>query len=385
MFWLNATFYKTYCFVVNRIAFIYLTGFSKTGGIEKFNKNVLASFKELNTNAVAYSVYDDKCDEKYVNSNQFKGFGSNKILFSISIILNAKKYDTLLIGHINLSFVAYFVKLINPTIQLILIAHGIEVWGKQKGKAEWLLRSANLILAVSNFTKHTLQTANPFVNSKKIKLLPNALDPYFVYPSKFEKPAHLLAKYNLSGEDKILLTVSRLSSEEQYKGYDRVIRSINDLSLTYPSIKYLIVGNADEVEQQRVSKLIQEEKVHDHVILTGFIEENELIDHYLLADVFVLPSKGEGFGIVLIEAMACGVNVIAGYKDGSVDALMNGELGTLIDPDNQVELIEEILNILDQPKFDSFELQKKVKEHFDFPVFKKNLNNILASLNLKIS
>ena len=67
--------------------------------------------------------------------------------------------------------------------------------------------------------------------------------------------------------------------------------------------------------------------------------------------------------------MACGVNVIAGYKDGSADALMNGELGTLIDPDNQVELVEEILNNLDQPKLDSFELQKKVKEHFDFSSF----------------
>ena len=54
----NTTFCKTYCFVVNKIAFIYLTGFSKIGGIEKFNKNVLASFKELNTNADAYSVYD---------------------------------------------------------------------------------------------------------------------------------------------------------------------------------------------------------------------------------------------------------------------------------------------------------------------------------------
>lgn len=377
----NTTFYKTCCFVVNKIAFIYLTGFSKTGGIEKFNKNVLASFKELNTNAVTYSVYDDKCDEKYFHQNNFKGFGGNKKLFSISIIRNAKKYDTLLIGHINLSFVAYLVKLVNPSIKIILIAHGIEVWKKQKGKAEWLLRNANWILAVSNFTKHILQASNPFVSSKKIKLLPNALDPYFAYPSKFKKPTYLLDRYNLQSDDKVLLTVARLSTEEQYKGYDRVIRSINKLRESYPSIKYLIVGKADEKEHQRVKALIQQENVQNSIILTGFIEENELIDHYLLADVFVLPSKGEGFGIVLIEAMACGVNVIAGYKDGSVDALINGELGTLIDPDNQIELVEEILNNLDQPKFEPHELQKKIKKYFDFPVFKKNFNTILDSLN----
>ena len=367
--------------MVNKIAFIYLTGFSKTGGIEKFNKNVLASFKELNTNAVAYSVYDDKCDEKYFNQNKFKGFAGNKKLFSFSIIRNAKKYDTLLIGHINLSFVAYLVKLMNPSIKLVLIAHGIEVWKKQKGKAEWLLRNTNWILAVSNFTKHTLQASNPYVSSKKIKLIPNALDPYFTYPSKFKKPFYLLDRYNLRPEDKVLLTVARLSADEQYKGYDRVIQSINKLSNSYHSIKYLIVGKADEKEQKRVKALIQEENVQDHIILTGFIPENELIDHYLLADVFVLPSKGEGFGIVLIEAMACGVNVIAGYKDGSVDALLNGELGTLIDPDNQVELIEEILNNLDHPKFDPFELQVKIKKHYDFSIFKENINRILGSLN----
>ena len=367
--------------MVNKIAFIYLTGFSKTGGIEKFNKNVLASFKEINSNVLAYSVYDDKCDEKYFQQKNFKGFGGNKKLFSISIIRNAKKYDILLIGHINLSFIAYLVKLINPSIKLVLIAHGIEVWKKQLGKAEWLLRNTNWILAVSNFTKHTLQITNPFISSKKIKLLPNAIDPYFTYPSKFDKPAYLLERYKLQSEAKVLLTVARLSAEEQYKGYDRVIRSIKELSSTYPSIKYLIVGNADEKELRRVKALIQQENVHDHIILTGFINENELIDHYLLADVFVLPSKGEGFGIVLIEAMACGVNVIAGYKDGSVDALINGELGTLIDPDNQVELVEEILNNLEQPKLDSTELQKKVNKHFTFPVFKRNFKTILETLN----
>lgn len=367
--------------MVNKLAFIYLTGFSKTGGIEKYNKNVLASFKELNTNAVAYSVYDDKCDGQYFDSNQFKGFGGNKKLFSISIIRNAQKFDTLLIGHINLSLVAYLVKLMNPSIRLVLIAHGIEVWQKQKGKAEWLLKNASMILAVSNFTKHTLQAANPYVSSKKIKLIPNALDPYFAYPAKFKKPTYLLDRYKLQFGDKILLTVARLSAEEQYKGYDRVIQSINQLAETYPSIKYLIVGKADDKELQRVKALIKEENVQNHIVLTGFVDEKELIDHYLLANVFVLPSKGEGFGIVLIEAMACGVNTIAGYKDGSVDALLDGELGTLINPDNQVELVEEILNNLDQPKFESFELQLKIKKQFDFSTFKENINKHLSTLN----
>jgi phosphatidylinositol alpha-1,6-mannosyltransferase len=76
----------------------------------------------------------------------------------------------------------------------------------------------------------------------------------------------------------------------------------------------------------------------DQVILTGFIDEDELGRPFLLADLFVLPSKKEGFGIVFIEALACGLPVICGNEDGSLDAIRNGELGKAINVDSMTEL-----------------------------------------------
>ena len=87
-------------------------------------------------------------------------------------------------------------------------------------------------------------------------------------------------------------------------------------------------------------KLVEEKNLTNNFILTGYIEDKELTDHYLLADVFVMPSTQEGFGIVFLEALVCGLPVIAGNKDGSVDALLNGKLGKLIDPDNIQGTIE---------------------------------------------
>jgi glycosyltransferase involved in cell wall biosynthesis len=82
------------------------------------------------------------------------------------------------------------------------------------------------------------------------------------------------------------------------------------------------------------------------VILAGFVPENELCEHYNLCDLFAMPSKGEGFGIVYLEALACGKPVLAGNKDGSRDALNDGELGVLVDPDEISDIAAQTIRIL---------------------------------------
>ena len=177
---------------------------------------------------------------------------------------------------------------------------------------------------------------------------------------------------------KVRSGVSRLSSEEQYKGYDQVINVLKKLNTDQTIIKYIIAGKADVQELSRVKQLITEQGLSDKVILTGFVKEQELIDHYLLADIFVLPSKGEGFGIVLIEALACGRKLIAGNKDGSVDALMNGELGTLVDPDDLDQLKLAIIDSLNDIKYDSLTIQESAQNNFGFHLFKNRILDYLS-------
>jgi glycosyltransferase involved in cell wall biosynthesis len=72
--------------------------------------------------------------------------------------------------------------------------------------------------------------------------------------------------------------------------------------------------------------------VHGRVVFAGYVPESEKADHYRLADAYVMPGRGEGFGIVYLEALACGVPVVASEVDGSREAVREGALGILVDP-----------------------------------------------------
>jgi glycosyltransferase involved in cell wall biosynthesis len=160
------------------------------------------------------------------------------------------------------------------------------------------------------------------------------------------KPDYLLERHAAGGK-KVLMTVSRLSKLERYKGHDRVIRTLPRLLVQHPDTIYLIVGDGDD--RSRLESLAVEYGVAKNIQFTGSVPPEELPDYFRLADVFVMPSAGEGFGIVFLEAMATGVRVIGGSQDGSRDALCDGALGTLVDPENSEELESAILTALADP------------------------------------
>lgn len=360
-----------------KILFLYLDAFKQTGGIEKFNRAFIKAIcdisndKEISFRAI--SVYDSKPDNRYIEELKHNGFKGNKFFFVINSILRAFSFNTVVIGHLNLAPVGILIKIFKPNVNMILIAHGIEVWEKQPFIKSKLIKKSDTILAVSNFTKNKILVHNK-IPPEKIKIFPNTLDPFFKPPNKKEKPAYLMKRYGLTSEDKIILTVTRINSFESYKGYDKVLEALPELIKKIPVIKYILVGKYDLYEEKRIKNKVKSLGIEEHFILTGFIKEEELTNHYLFADVFVMPSKKEGFGIVFIEAAACGTTVIAGNKDGSVDALLNGQIGKLVDPDNLNEIKKAIIDTIENPVTNNRDL---VIENFGFEQFKKRIRAML--------
>jgi glycosyltransferase involved in cell wall biosynthesis len=86
------------------------------------------------------------------------------------------------------------------------------------------------------------------------------------------------------------------------------------------------------------------------VVFTGYVPEWEKSDLYRLADAYVMPSRGEGFGIVLLESMACGTPVVASRVDGGCEALRDGELGVLVDPADSTDIRQGVLKALKRPR-----------------------------------
>ncbi len=364
-----------------KIMFLALTAFSNMGGIEKFNRAFMKALVQLQQplqfTASFAGMYDLKVDESYIPAKHFTAYHGNRIKFVVQSFLRSLATDELIIGHINLAIIGVLYKFFRPQKKLTIICHGIEVFEPVSGIKKKLLQKADLILAVSSFTKNKLIEQQQ-VPEEKIIIFPNTLDPHFQLPADFSKPYYLKLRYGITEGEKVIFTLTRLNSEEGYKGYDKVIRVLPQLLKEGLQVKYILAGKADEAEAKRMQQLIEELNLQHHVLIPGFIAEEEVTDHYLLADVFAMPSKGEGFGIVFLEAMACGLPVIAGNKDGSVDALKNGELGTLVDPDSLHEIAVALQKVLTEP-VQQQNLQQKMLHYFSFEKYKERLQQLVRA------
>jgi len=213
----------------------------------------------------------------------------------------------------------------------------------------------------------------------KITVLHNALDPYFKKPDVQKNTNYLRKRYGIQKEDQVLVTVTRMSSAEKYKGYDQVLTAMAGIENgAKKNIKYILAGKADASENERISKLIEENQLEKQVIRPGFISDDELQDHYQLADLFIMPSKMEGFGIVLIEAAASEAKVMAGDGDGSKEALQNGKFGQLVDPDNSLLLQAAIQNNLSaiSNHMNGKQLYQEAYEYYSAVAYMKRFKNI---------
>lgn len=364
-----------------KILFYYLSAFGNTGGIEKFNRCFIKALNDISHEsglvASVFSAYDSDADARYASDIYFKGFGRERTKSLLHVVRQAFKHDVVVLGHINLAIAGILVKFLRPKCKLVVITHGIEVWSKLGVIKKLCLRKANLILAVSHYTRNQLVLKNG-INPEKILLFPNTIDPFFKLPENPAKPPYLMERYGLTEEKMVILTISRLMSSEKEKGYDKVIAALPQILGRVPEAVYVIGGKYDDKEKHRINELLQHYNVADKVILPGFIKEEELADHYCLANVFIMPSRKEGFGIVFLEALACGSPVIGGNQDGSVDALMNGYLGRLINPTRTDEIANAIFEHRERLSLSSrLAKQNTVRSNYRFENYKQNLKTVI--------
>ncbi|MDB5150547.1 MAG: glycosyltransferase family 4 protein [Mucilaginibacter sp.] len=334
-----------------------------------------------NWNFKLFSLYDSRYDlmDRYLPAENYTGFGNHRTMLALKTISATIDTDIVILSHVNLSLIGITIKLINPKCQVWLIAHGIEVWRPVNFiKRMFLKRYCDKIICVSKFTSKQMVHWH-HSDPNKCMVLNNAVDPFIKLPETFEKPEYLLNRYSLTPANQVIFTLTRLASSEQYKGYEQVIKAISRIKHIFPGVKYVLSGQYDSKEEIRIRDLINAYQVNDEVILTGFLNENELTDHFLLSDLFVLPSKKEGFGIVFVEALACGLPVICGNADGSTDAIRDGELGTAINVDDLDELERTIVEYLKSPLTITTRqnLQNQCLLYFNEKHYRSNLQKLI--------
>jgi glycosyltransferase involved in cell wall biosynthesis len=263
-------------------------------------------------------------------------------------------------------------------------AHGIEAWKIQSAVKRRALCQADLIVPVSEFTRDAMML-DLDLPAERFRVLHNTFhEAEFVLA---EKPAFLLAKYGLSPATPVILTVARLDASEQYKGYEQVVRALPGILSAFPEARYILAGQGKDAG--RVRTLAASMGVGHALIMPGFVGQEELPAHYSLCDVFVMPSKKEGFGIVFLEALACGKPVVAGNKDASVNALRDGALGLLVDPDDCRAVADAVLSVLSRSSshpllFKPEELRALAIRHFGADRFRSSVRRLLEEYGLSV-
>lgn len=156
----------------------------------------------------------------------------------------------------------------------------------------------------------------------------------------------------LSGKRRII----SIGGIKYRKGYLEALKAISILVKKYENINYIAIGNVDDVEyKKQIDGFISKEKLKENVIFTGLISEERKKKFLLESDIFLLlPMQTsfdfEGFGLVYLEANACGLPTIGSKDSGAADAIKEGYSGFLVDPKNPPEVADKISNLLDDPR-----------------------------------
>lgn len=332
-----------------RILVLLHDAFGGRGGIAKFNRDLLralASHPETREVVCLPRVIVEEVGElpAKLDYRVRAAEGASAYARELAKVLAGPRwFDLVICGHVRLVRLLAPLRL-RPPAPTGLVLHGVDAWEPFGGALTRNgLRRIDWFLSVSRFTKKKF-CAWSGVDPAKGVVIPNAVDLARFTPGP-KHPA-LLQRYGLAGR-RVLMGFGRLDARERYKGFDEVLDALPALSRDHPDIAYMICG--DGSDRARLEAKAQALGVRERVVFTGYVDEAEKVDHYRLADCFLLAGWGEGFGIVLIEAMAAGVPAIASNLDASSEAVGDGAFGIVVNPKDPADLRRGIEAALARP------------------------------------
>jgi phosphatidyl-myo-inositol dimannoside synthase len=310
-----------------RILHLGTDSFGGYGGIALYNRELvaaMASHPAVEEVVVVPRIIRGAIEPLPRNVTFIAAAARNRLAYLNALRGLRRRFDLVICAHVNLLPLARLI-----TKHSLLMLYGIEAWKPLRDPlSNRLVRNVDAVVSISEITLRRFLGWSAYLGP--MHLLPNSVHAewYGIRPRNRE----LMARYGLEGK-RVLMTLGRVVAAERYKGFDEVLDILPFLD---DDISYVIAGGGNDIRrlQRRAAAL----GVADRVVFTGLLPELEKADLYTLADVYVMPSRGEGFGFVFLEAMACGVPVIASRLDGGREAVRQGAIGRLVDPTSSAEI-----------------------------------------------
>jgi phosphatidyl-myo-inositol dimannoside synthase len=366
------------------------TTFTGFGGIPTYNRLVCRVLNERSKTSGDYvlvatdELKDIEREAAKLPELRLQGFAGNRVgmikrLLSLGL---SKKFDLALIGHVNYAPLGLLLKLLQPRLRYGVMLYGIEAWQRLPRLRALALRQADFMISISDYTKQRAVETNG-LSADRIHLLANALEwddrtgPDI--DSQESVPTKSFSSSGHQATDRVnMLSVCRLDQYERYKGVDKIIEVLGQVSQSVPDVHYTVIGDGTDLERHK--ELARRLGVSDRVSFPGFVDDETLRDCYRDCDLFVLPSAGEGFGFVFLEAMRFSKAVVAADSGGAPEVVENNVTGRLVEYGQQQELAETLIDLLLDPERCEQMGQagyQKLQEKFTFPHFKETFTEIL--------
>ncbi len=258
-------------------------------------------------------------------------------LYFLSVYWKVRKLKPDIIHEQAIQGIGAFIKRLSD-IPYVLFPRGTDLYFASSFFRKFLVK-----FALSNADALLAQTPHMAREMKEICLKEAVVIPNGVDPDRFMKFPREEARHKLgiTEQEKIVLCVANLREE---KGQKYLIKAMKKVVIDYPESRLFIVGN--DFQNGKIQRLALEKDLEQKAVFTGFIPPDEVPEYMAAADVFALPSLGEGFPNALLEAMAAWLPVVATEVGGVPDIVTDGENDFLVEPMNSEQLAEKILFLL---------------------------------------
>jgi phosphatidylinositol alpha-1,6-mannosyltransferase len=358
------------------------TGLTEHGGIQQYGRQAAAVIAghardsgeeylllglndpagqhEIETAGVAYKII---------------GFARNKPRMVAATLRDARAARLVYLNHPNLAPLTLALRALNPAIRCIVSTYGFDVWEPLPIVRRLGLRYADVVTAIAKFNA---VKAIEFqgIAPEKIAIVPCALDADFCKTNR-AAPAPSCNRTN----GPMMLTVARLVRGErrEHKGIDCVIQALPEVIKAIPDACYVVVGDGDD--RSRLEQLARDAGVGERVRFTGAIDDAAVRSIYGACEIFVMPSRSEGFGIVFLEAMALGKPVIGGNHGGTPEIWDDGTAGFLVEHGDLAALADRIKLLLSDGALRSrmgAAGRRIVATRYSFDHFRRNFTELLG-------
>ncbi|HWQ52564.1 MAG TPA: glycosyltransferase family 4 protein [Bryobacteraceae bacterium] len=343
--------------------------YSAHGGVQSYSRRlgeVMSAWSDSRCMALNYvslldTDYVDGLHSQPARYEHFGGAGGSKPRFVKMAASMARQGHpaVAVVAHIGIAPVALMLKAAGWLRSYIVVLHGIEAWDRVGAADRAAARAASTIVATTAYTAERFADNNG-IAPELLKVVPLAL-PYLEVEPTDERTG-------FSSGTLRVLSVGRLAASDAYKGYDVLIEAVGRARRCGARIELSIVGDGDD--SPRLKERARNLGLAAAVQFAGSVSDARLREEFSQCDVFALPSRSEGFGIVFLEAMRFGKPCIGGNHGGTPEVIGHGVDGFLVEHGDADALAERLMQLWKEPELRKTmgeRAREKVKNAYLFP------------------